>query len=58
VPIIFITAYPERLLTGSGLEPAFVVTKPYQPQVVKAMISQALFFDMTGGRRNQMRAAG
>ncbi len=45
VPVIFITAYPERLLTGDRPEPAFLITKPFQPEAVKAAISQALFFD-------------
>lgn len=44
VPVIFITAYPERLLTGDRLEPAYLVTKPFREQTVKAAISQALFF--------------
>jgi DNA-directed RNA polymerase specialized sigma24 family protein len=45
VPVIFITAFPERLLTGERPEPAFLVTKPFSPDMVKALISQALFFD-------------
>ena len=45
VPIIFITAYPERLLTGERPEPAFLITKPFQTDTVKAAISQALFFE-------------
>ncbi|ODR89722.1 response regulator [Sinorhizobium alkalisoli] len=45
VPVIFITAFPERLLTGNKPEPAFLVTKPFNPEMVKALISQALFFD-------------
>ncbi len=44
VPVIFITAFPERLLTGERPEPTFLVTKPYQPDMVKALIGQALFF--------------
>ncbi|WP_404403008.1 response regulator [Pelagibacterium halotolerans] len=44
VPVIFITAFPERLLTGERPEPAFLVTKPFQPDMVKALISQVLFF--------------
>lgn len=44
VPVVFITAYPERLLTGDRLEPAYLVTKPFREQTVKAAISQALFF--------------
>jgi DNA-directed RNA polymerase specialized sigma24 family protein len=45
VPVIFITAFPERLLTGQRPEPAFLVTKPYVPDMLKAIIGQALFFD-------------
>ncbi|EKF18806.1 response regulator [Nitratireductor pacificus] len=51
VPVIFITAFPERLLTGERPEPTFLVTKPFSPEMVKALISQALFFD------HQARAA-
>jgi CheY-like chemotaxis protein len=47
LPVIFITAFPERLLTGERPEPAFLVTKPFNPDMVKALISQALFFDET-----------
>lgn len=42
VPIIFITAYPERLLTGKGVEPTFIISKPYDPSMVRAAVSQAL----------------
>jgi len=45
IPVIFITAFPERLLTGEKPEPAFLVTKPFNPDMVKALISQALFFE-------------
>jgi DNA-directed RNA polymerase specialized sigma24 family protein len=45
VPVIFITAFPERLLTGEKPEPAFLITKPFVPEMVKAIVSQALFFD-------------
>jgi CheY-like chemotaxis protein len=44
VPVIFITAYPERFLTGTRPEPAFLIAKPYRPAVVSAIVSQALFF--------------
>lgn len=47
VPVIFITAYPERLLTGERPEPAYLVTKPFQSNMVSALISQALFFNET-----------
>lgn len=50
VPVIFITAFPERLLTGERPEPAFLVTKPFQPEMVGALISQVLFFDEQASR--------
>jgi len=49
VPVIFITAFPERLLTGERPEPTFLITKPFQPETVKAAIGQALFFHPTRG---------
>jgi DNA-binding LytR/AlgR family response regulator len=42
VPIIFITAHPEQLLTGERLEPAYLVTKPFEADVLRVTISQAL----------------
>lgn len=42
VPIIFITAFPERLLTGEKPEPAFLITKPFDPETLDITISQAL----------------
>jgi CheY-like chemotaxis protein len=51
VPVIFITAYPEQLLTGKRPEPAFLVTKPFQPDMVRALISQALFFNRQSDRK-------
>jgi DNA-directed RNA polymerase specialized sigma24 family protein len=45
VPVIFITAYPERFLTGKRPEPAFLVSKPYRPSALSAMVSQVLFFE-------------
>ena len=45
VPVIFITAFPERLLTGERPEPTFLITKPFQRSTVKTAISQALFFN-------------
>ncbi len=45
LPVIFITAYPERLLTGERPEPTYLVTKPFQEATVRAAISQALFFN-------------
>lgn len=45
VPVIFITAFPERLLTGERVEPAFLITKPFRPAAVRATIAQALMFE-------------
>jgi CheY-like chemotaxis protein len=42
VPVIFITAFPERLLTGERLEPTFLITKPFDPETLSVSISQAL----------------
>jgi len=61
VPVVFITAYPQRLLTGERPEPTFLITKPFQHEVVKSVISQALFFDQRArlGRKTskQLRKA-
>ena len=46
VPVIFITAYPESLLTGTKPEPTFLVRKPFHADALRAVISQALFFDV------------
>lgn len=43
-PVVFITAYPERLLTGERPEPTFLVTKPFVPETVRVAVSQALLF--------------
>ena len=47
LPVIFITAFPERLLTGERPEPAFLITKPFRPEQVLSAISQAMFFSST-----------
>ena len=52
VPVIFITAYPERFLTGDRPEPAFLIAKPYKPAVVSAIVSQALFFQRNAAAPN------
>jgi CheY-like chemotaxis protein len=45
VPVVVVTDYPERFLTGTPPEPAFLITKPFSVDTLKAVISQALFFD-------------
>ncbi|MFP7673860.1 response regulator [Marivita sp. S0852] len=47
IPVIFITAFPERLLTGDSPEPAFLISKPYTEDQVRAAVSQAMFFSST-----------
>ena len=47
MPVIFITAFPERLLTGERPEPAFLISKPYSEDEVRAAVSQAMFFSST-----------
>ena len=56
VPVIFITAYPERFLTGERPEPAFLIAKPFQPAHVSAVISQALFFQQSARRSERATA--
>ena len=46
-PVIFITAFPERLLTGDKPEPAFLISKPYSVEQVESSVSQAMFFSST-----------
>ncbi len=57
VPVIFITAYPERLLTGERPEPVFLISKPFQTQTVKAIVSQALFFGTRAHKREARATA-
>lgn len=42
VPVVFITAYPERLLTGERPEPTYLITKPFEVETIIATIGQAL----------------
>ncbi len=44
IPVIFITAYPEKLLTGERPEPTYLIAKPFLPETVLATVGQALFF--------------
>jgi CheY-like chemotaxis protein len=56
-PVIFITAYPERFLTGERPEPAFLISKPFQPAMVAAVASQALFFENKANPRVLRKSA-
>lgn len=43
-PVVYITGFPERLLSGKGPKPAFLVTKPYTPDQVRSAVSQAIHY--------------
>jgi len=51
VPVVFVTAFPERLSTGRSPEPTFLIPKPFRGDAVKAIVSQVLFFDQQATRR-------
>jgi DNA-directed RNA polymerase specialized sigma24 family protein len=51
VPVVFVTAFPERLMTGERPEPTFLIAKPFREDAVKAIVSQVLFFDQQATRR-------
>jgi DNA-directed RNA polymerase specialized sigma24 family protein/CheY-like chemotaxis protein len=53
VPVVFVTAFPERLATGRGPEPTFLIRKPFREEAIKAIVSQVLFFDQQAKRREQ-----
>jgi CheY-like chemotaxis protein len=55
VPVVFVTAYPEELMTGRRPEPTFLITKPFRDDAVKAIISQVLFFDQQAEPRRNPR---
>jgi DNA-directed RNA polymerase specialized sigma24 family protein len=57
VPVVFVTAYPEKLMTGERPEPTFLIAKPFREDAVKAIISQVLFFDQQARRRPSGRQA-
>ncbi len=44
IPVIFITAHPEKLLTGERPEPTYLIAKPFLPESIQATVGQALFF--------------
>jgi DNA-directed RNA polymerase specialized sigma24 family protein/CheY-like chemotaxis protein len=53
VPVVFVTAFPERLATGQGPEPTFLIPKPFREDAVKAIVSQVLFFDQDATPRSR-----
>jgi CheY-like chemotaxis protein len=57
VPVVFVTAYPERLTTGHGPEPTFLIPKPFREDAVAAIVSQVLFFDQQARPRRRGKPA-
>lgn len=58
VPVIFITAFPERLLTGERPEPTWLINKPFSPETVTATIGQALLFHREATALGEACSAG
>jgi CheY-like chemotaxis protein len=56
IPVIFITAYPERLLTGQRPEPTYLISKPFSRETVKATIGQAIFFHTPASPKRRIPA--
>jgi DNA-directed RNA polymerase specialized sigma24 family protein len=56
VPVIFVTAFPERLATGRGPEPTFLIRKPFREEAITAIVSQVLFFDQQAKSRRDTRS--
>ena len=53
-PVIFVTGHPEMLLTGAKPEPTFLIAKPFNAETVKAVIGQALFFEVRSRSKGDM----
>ncbi len=56
VPVIFVTAFPERLLTGERQEPTYLITKPFEAETLTATISQVLMFHRERAAAQDMAA--
>jgi CheY-like chemotaxis protein len=56
VPVIFVTGYPERFLTGPRPEPAFLIAKPFDDRWLAAMMARALFFKRVATNGNVRHA--
>jgi len=42
VPVVFVTAYPEKYLSTTNQGPSYLITKPFDPEYLKAVIGHAL----------------
>jgi hypothetical protein len=50
VPVVFVTAFPERLATGRGPEPAFLVRKPFREEAIRGDREPGAVFRSAGER--------
>jgi DNA-directed RNA polymerase specialized sigma24 family protein len=41
-PVVFVTGYPERVVVEDAADPTLVVSKPFEPEVLKMAVGQAL----------------
>jgi len=53
VPVIFITAFPERFLTGERPEPAFLIAKPFQPRWCRPLPAKPCSSNANARRRER-----
>lgn len=51
LPVIFVTGYPERVLTREGIEPSLLVPKPFDPEVLGRAINQAVSGGLPAARQ-------
>lgn len=51
VPVVYITAYPEKYLSNANQGPSYLVTKPFHPEYVQAIIGHALLNDAVDSAR-------
>ena len=42
VPVVYVTAYPERYLSTTNEGPSYLITNPFDPEYLKAVIGHAL----------------
>ncbi|MEO1659376.1 MAG: response regulator [Pseudomonadota bacterium] len=42
IPVVYITAYPEQYLSTTNQGPSYLITKPFDPDYLKAVIGHAL----------------
>lgn len=41
-PVVFITGYPDKVLSGEDVEPDFVIVKPYKAEAIRAVVAHCL----------------